>query len=464
MTSAASLMPPSLVPASPALKPSQPPGQGKRSRRMLSPPPGAPGGPGGQLLLGPGSSAAGFEADLVNPEGYEVNRSSESKVIDVWTEWKEGINGGPSIEKLEEARKRDRKCVWWRHKNDYKYWSKQMRIIHAIEKKAAELGGSLDAAIRYWEEILRVEFEGSISKLREALGGEKAVPGGADGHDSRPFSPAFGFGASIWGRRQNDDDVDVDAAIAAPRSSCVFCSFHVPPFSPRPFNSLQNFPSLPPLRLSSPLLLLLLMHSVPPLVALPEYPVLPLPLSPSVRICTLGSSWEWAMLRLELFLDSTVKVLGPLYVLIALVLILSSLPFDFLSPCSPFPLPSPPFPLPSSSSSSYFLLSPPSPPLASAIMVPHILTAAPHGMTLFLSSTLNPKLLPTFLPPPASAIVYLAFSLLLPMAYPLHTPAGMLHSLAAAWVSFNILFNFYCAATRNPGSPPPLAVRHAALI
>ncbi|GJP44756.1 hypothetical protein CLOM_g4152 [Closterium sp. NIES-68] len=183
MASAASLMPPSLVPASPALKPSQPPGQGKRNRRMLSPPPGGPGGPGGQLLLGAGSTPGGFEADLVNPEGYEVNRSSESKVIDVWTEWKDGINGGPSIEKLEEARKRDRKCVWWRHKNDYKYWSKQMRIIHAIEKKAAELGGSLDAAIRYWEEILRVEFEGSISKLREALGGEKAVPGGADGRE-----------------------------------------------------------------------------------------------------------------------------------------------------------------------------------------------------------------------------------------------------------------------------------------
>ncbi|CAI7795049.1 unnamed protein product, partial [Closterium sp. NIES-53] len=188
----------------------------------------------------------------------------------------------------------------------------------------------------------------------------------------------------------------------------------MPPFSLHPFNSIQPFPSPPPLRLSSSPLLLQLMHSVPPLVAFPEYPVLPLPLSLSVRICSLGSSLlacscvcfllllacsrahmracalhaihpynpcprrEWAMLRLELFLDSTVKVLGPLYVLIALVLIL--------------------------------------------------------------------------------AIVYLAFSLLLPMAWPIHTPAGMLHAVAAAWVSFNILFNFYCAATRHPGSPPPLAL------
>lgn len=48
-----------------------------------------------------------------------------------------------------------------------------MRIIHAIEQKAVEYGGNVEAGIQFWEEILRVEFEGSISKLREALGGEK---------------------------------------------------------------------------------------------------------------------------------------------------------------------------------------------------------------------------------------------------------------------------------------------------
>eukprot|EP00475_Leptophrys_vorax_P033014 TRINITY_DN5157_c1_g1_i2.p1 TRINITY_DN5157_c1_g1~~TRINITY_DN5157_c1_g1_i2.p1 ORF type:complete len:432 (-),score=68.79 TRINITY_DN5157_c1_g1_i2:207-1502(-) len=194
LASGAGLMPPSLVPASPALKPSQPPGQGKSRRRMLSPPPGTPAGHNGQhIMAGGGGNAGGYENDLVNPEGYEVNRSSESKVVDVWTEWKDGINGGPSIEKLEEARKRDRKCVWWRHKNDYKYWSKQMRIIHAIEKKAVELNGNLEAAIRYWEEILRVEFEGSISKLREALGGEKAVPAGGDGRDGGSVNEMSSF-------------------------------------------------------------------------------------------------------------------------------------------------------------------------------------------------------------------------------------------------------------------------------
>ena len=99
---------------------------------MHSPPPGgqAPGAPmpmmGGQLLPSHSSMGGGYETDMANPEGYEVNRSSESKVVDVWREWKEGINGGPAIERLEEARKRDRKCIWWKHKNDYKYWSKQV--------------------------------------------------------------------------------------------------------------------------------------------------------------------------------------------------------------------------------------------------------------------------------------------------------------------------------------------------
>lgn len=35
----------------------------------------------------------------------------------------------------------------------------------------------MEAAIQFWEEILRVEFEGSISKLREALGGDKVSSG-----------------------------------------------------------------------------------------------------------------------------------------------------------------------------------------------------------------------------------------------------------------------------------------------
>ena len=75
-----------------------------------------------------------------------------------------------------------------------------MRIIHAVDKKAAELGGDLEAAICYWEDILSVEFEGSISKLREALGGEKAPPAGSGGSESRGVEggafPSSGSGAS----------------------------------------------------------------------------------------------------------------------------------------------------------------------------------------------------------------------------------------------------------------------------
>lgn len=121
--------PGSLVPPSPALKPSQPPGHIKNRRKASSPGPGTPGQPGSGIVMGgPPGSAGGYDTnDLSNPEGYEVNRSSDSKVEDVWREWKEGINDGPAVEKLEEARKRDRKLVWWKHKNDYKYWSKQVR-------------------------------------------------------------------------------------------------------------------------------------------------------------------------------------------------------------------------------------------------------------------------------------------------------------------------------------------------
>eukprot|EP00850_Spirogloea_muscicola_P001535 SM000005S17332 [mRNA] locus=s5:1444006:1445779:- [translate_table: standard] len=146
----------------------------KRAKSGSSPPVPSPRGGGG-------GNGGGY-SDFANPGGgYEVNRSADCKVVDVWKEWKEGLGGNPSVEKLEQARKSDRKLVWWRHKNDYKYWSKQMRIIHAIEQKMGELGGDINAAIHFWEDILKNEFEGSISKLREALGGVKAGSGGSGG-------------------------------------------------------------------------------------------------------------------------------------------------------------------------------------------------------------------------------------------------------------------------------------------
>ncbi|GJP30864.1 hypothetical protein CLOM_g7193 [Closterium sp. NIES-68] len=142
------------------------PGKLKMRRNKLA-------SPGLPTSMSDGKSPSGFESDFANPSGYEVNRSAECKVRDVWLEWKEGLNGFPSIEKLEEERKKDRKKVWWKNMNDYKYWSKQMRIVHAVEEKARELGGDLDASINFWEDILREEFDGSVSKLREALGGQK---------------------------------------------------------------------------------------------------------------------------------------------------------------------------------------------------------------------------------------------------------------------------------------------------
>lgn len=49
----------------------------------------------------------------------------------------------------------------------------QMRVIHAVEQKTQELGGDVEAALEFWEDILTKEFQGSLSKLREALGGHK---------------------------------------------------------------------------------------------------------------------------------------------------------------------------------------------------------------------------------------------------------------------------------------------------
>lgn len=65
-----------------------------------------------------------------------------------------------------------------------------MRIIHAVGDKAVELGGDVRRGIEFWDEILRVEFGGSISKLREALGGDKGPGGGASEAQPGPRAAA----------------------------------------------------------------------------------------------------------------------------------------------------------------------------------------------------------------------------------------------------------------------------------
>ncbi|CAI6000842.1 unnamed protein product [Closterium sp. NIES-65] len=238
-----------MLPTSPAMRPASgtpASGNGGRiGRRRSAMSPGLAPMQSGAMLMG------GDMGEMANPEGYEVSRNLDARVEDVWREWKEGLNGGPSIEKLEEARRRDRKCVWWRHKNDYKYWRKQyrsrpcfplpsclfplsppfpvsphdhlpspclrrpgfsshaaggggragqMRIVHAVESKAGEFAGDVAAAIRFWDDILRVEFAGSISKLREALGGDRPLPsaqstgggGGGNGADDSPGAEGRG--------------------------------------------------------------------------------------------------------------------------------------------------------------------------------------------------------------------------------------------------------------------------------
>ncbi|CAI5535238.1 unnamed protein product [Closterium sp. Naga37s-1] len=238
-----------MLPTSPAMRPASgtpASGSGGRiGRRRSAMSPGLAPMQSGAMLMG------GDMGEMANPEGYEVSRNLDARVEDVWREWKEGLNGGPSIEKLEEARRRDRKCVWWRHKNDYKYWRKQyrsrpcfplpsclfplsppfpvsphdhlpspclrrpgfsshaaggggragqMRIVHAVESKAGEFAGDVAAAIRFWDDILRVEFAGSISKLREALGGDRPLPsaqstgggGGGNGADDSPGAEGRG--------------------------------------------------------------------------------------------------------------------------------------------------------------------------------------------------------------------------------------------------------------------------------
>ena len=57
---------------------------------------------------------------------YVLNRNPECKISDIWREWKHGVGQGPAVEKLEELRRRDKKQIWWKSKNDYKFWSKQV--------------------------------------------------------------------------------------------------------------------------------------------------------------------------------------------------------------------------------------------------------------------------------------------------------------------------------------------------
>jgi hypothetical protein len=77
-----------------------------------------------------------------------MNRTLNT-VLDVWQEYVEGINGGPSVQVLE--------TQWkgvWRHKNntESQFLSRRKHIYTYIEKKLA-VGVTLDVAVKELEEI-----------------------------------------------------------------------------------------------------------------------------------------------------------------------------------------------------------------------------------------------------------------------------------------------------------------------
>ena len=106
------------------------PAKASRKRKSLPPDLSAlPGTLSVSLSAGAASSdlLGSLDDSFVRRVGvYEVNRNPECKISDIWREWKHGVGPGPAIEKLEELRRRDKKQIWWKTKNDYKFWSKQV--------------------------------------------------------------------------------------------------------------------------------------------------------------------------------------------------------------------------------------------------------------------------------------------------------------------------------------------------
>jgi len=55
-----------------------------------------------------------------------------------------------------------------------------------------------------------------------------------------------------------------------------------------------------------------------------------------------------------------------------------------------------------------------------------------------------------------SVVIYVFYTVILPLRYPLYSVKGVIHTVCPAIVIFNIFFNyFYCVFT-NPGQPPPV--------
>lgn len=94
---------------------------------------------------------------------YTMSRRIET-ITDLWIEWKEGIDGGPSIQSLEFRFN----CSWRRSLSERKWFSRCNKVVEAIKTFSRKYTVSLDVAAERMER-LRLNKGISLSKLKDLL-------------------------------------------------------------------------------------------------------------------------------------------------------------------------------------------------------------------------------------------------------------------------------------------------------
>ncbi|GBG68645.1 hypothetical protein CBR_g3186 [Chara braunii] len=102
---------------------------------------------------------------------YQMVRTLKT-VSEVWREYKVGLQANkPAVEMLE-LRQKNEEGFKWRDRKESKWFSRQMRIIRAIEGKAKELG-DFEKSVTFWQDIVDQEFKGNLGEFREALADQR---------------------------------------------------------------------------------------------------------------------------------------------------------------------------------------------------------------------------------------------------------------------------------------------------
>lgn len=111
----------------------------------------------------------------------------------------------------------------------------QMRIVQAVQKKAGELGGNVEASLEFWEDGLASRFKGSLNQLRNFLGEPRETKRALGGKSQRA---AQGQEASEGPERR----VQVDLGVAQQESERDSWDASGEPKSKTPCNGLPQGP------------------------------------------------------------------------------------------------------------------------------------------------------------------------------------------------------------------------------